>query len=225
MIRVNLLSPGTEAQPQAWRRLFVVPAEQRAALAGLALMMATAAGAGLWWWSVDREHRRVNAEIVEAEANLARLQEAATLMEKALAREKDLRERVNLIERLRATQRAPVMLLDTISKSLAEGLWLTEMRQTGAVVQLEGRAVSLSALTEFLDRLQVSGRFVRPVDIVTTTTETIAETAVTRFVIRGEVGPAVVMPAVGNPAAGSPAVGNPTAAVPAVVTTGAAGGN
>jgi type IV pilus assembly protein PilN len=203
MIRVNLLSPGTEAQPQAWRRWLVIPQEQRAALMGLAMLMTTAAGAGLWWWSVSREHKAVDAEIVVAEANLTRLKKEAALMEKAAAREKDLRERLGLIDRLRATQRAPVMLLDTISRSLAEGLWLTELRQTGAVVLLEGRAISYSALTDFIGRLQISGRFVRPVDIVTSTTETVAEQVVVRFMIRGEVGPAVVMPAVG--ATGAPA--------------------
>lgn len=195
MIRVNLLAPGTEASPQAWRRWLAVPQEQRAALLGLAMLMATAAGAGLWWWSVDRDRRAVDAEIAAAEVTITRLQEAARLMEKATTREKDLRERVALIDRLRATQRAPVMLLDTISRSLAEGLWLVELRQTGAIVQLEGRAVSYSALTDFIDRLQVSGRFVRPIDIVTTTTETIADTAVVRFAIRGEVGTGAVTPA------------------------------
>jgi Tfp pilus assembly protein PilN len=213
MIRVNLLSPGTDAPTQAWRRWLVIPQEQRAALMGLAMLMTTAAGAGLWWWSVSREHKAVDAEIVVAEANLTRLKKEAALMEKAAAREKDLRERLGLIDRLRATQRAPVMLLDTISRSLAEGLWLTELRQTGAVVLLEGRAISYSALTDFIGRLQMSGRFVRPVDIVTSTTETVAEQVVVRFMLRGEVGPAVVMPAVG--ATGAPAMPAAPAAPPA----------
>ena len=204
MIRVNLLSPGSGPAPSSWRRWLVVPQEQRAALMGLAMLMVTAAGAGLWWWSVSRELKTVNAEIAAAEVNLTRLKQAAHLMEKASAREKDLRERLGVIDRLRATQRAPVMLLDVISRSLAEGLWLTELRQTGANVQLEGRAISYSALTDFIGQLQVSGRFVRPIDIVNTTTETVADTAVVKFVIRGEAGPAVVMPAVGNPAAAAP---------------------
>jgi len=125
------------------------------------------------------------------------LQEAARLMERATAREKDLRERLALIDRLRATQRAPVMLLDTISRSLAEGLWLTELRQAGPLVHLEGRAVSLSAVTEFIDRLQTSGRFSRPIDIVTTSMETVADASVVRFAIRGEVG---TPPVPGDPA-------------------------
>ncbi len=207
MIRVNLLSPGTEAPPKAWRRWLVVPQEQRAALVGLAMLMVTAAGAGLWWWSVSRDHKAVNAEIAAAEVTLTRLKVAAQLMEKATAREKDLRERLGLIDRLRATQRAPVLLLDTISRSLPEGLWLTELKQSGAIVQLEGRAISVSAVTDFLDRLQVSGRFVRPVDIVTTTTETMGDSIVKRFVIRGEVGTPSLAPAGTAAAAPAPPTG------------------
>jgi Tfp pilus assembly protein PilN len=176
---------------------------------GLAMLMTTAAGAGLWWWSVAREHKAVDAEIATAEVNLNRLHKEAELVEKAASREKDLHERVGLIERLRATQRAPVMLLDTISRSMAEGLWLTELRQTGAVMQLEGRAISYSSLTDFIGMLNVSGRFIRPIDVVTTTTETVAEQAVVRFVIRGEAGPAVVMPAVGATGTPAPPVGTP----------------
>lgn len=206
MIRVNLLAPGTDPQPRAWRRWLVVPPEQRAALVGLAMLVVTAAGAGLWWWSVDRDRQAVEAEIAAAEVTITRLQEAARLMERATAREKDLRERLALIDRLRATQRAPVMLLDTISRSLAEGLWLTELRQTGALVHLEGRAISLSALTEFIDRLQTSGRFARPIDIITTSMETIAEASVVRFAIRGEVG---------TPAPPADAAGTATPSAPA----------
>jgi Tfp pilus assembly protein PilN len=89
--------------------------------------------------------------------------------------------------RPRAKQRGPVELLDTISRALPDGLWLMELRQTGASVQLEGRAVSLSALTDFVDRLQTSGRFLHTIDIVTTSMETLAETSIVRFAIRGDV--------------------------------------
>ncbi len=187
MIRVNLLSSGTAAEAGAWRRWLVVPQEQRAALIGLTMLVATAVGVGTWWWSIDRERRRVDAEIAVAEATLTQLKEASRLVELATAREADLRQRLALIDRLRATQRAPVILLDTISKSLAEGLWLMDLKQNGAMVQLEGRAMSLSALTDFIDRLQVSGRFARTIDIVTTSMETVAEQSVVRFAIRGEV--------------------------------------
>jgi Tfp pilus assembly protein PilN len=67
---------------------------------------------------------------------------------------------------------------------MPDGLWLSELKQTGLVTQLEGRAVSLTSITDFVEKLQDSNVFVRPVEIVTTTAETVEETPVVRFVVR-----------------------------------------
>ena len=71
-----------------------------------------------------------------------------------------------------------------VSRSLSDGLWLSELKQTGLVTQLEGRAVSLTSITDFVEKLQDSNVFVRPVEIVTTTSETLEETPVVRFIVR-----------------------------------------
>lgn len=188
MIRINLLAPGTDPEPAVWRRWLIVPPDQRAALFGLAMLVSAAAGAGHWYWSVSRERRAVEIELATAEATMTQFRDVARLIDVAAAREKLLRDRLVLIERLRVAQRAPMMLLDTISRSLADGLWLVELRQTGQAVHLEGRALSYSALTEFINRLQLSGHFVQAIDIVSTSTETIADASIVRFAIQGEIG-------------------------------------
>lgn len=187
MIRVNLIGGAAARQPSGLARFLVVPAEQRAALFGVTVLMATAIGVAGWWWTLDTSRRELDAAISQKEGELVRLQEAARLVDAAIARENDLRQRVGLIDRLRATQRAPVVLLETVSMSLPEGLWLLELKQLGASVRIEGRAVSLTALTDFVDRLQNSGQFLQTLDIVTTNMELIGEQAVVRFAIRGDV--------------------------------------
>ena len=99
MIRVNLLASGTEPAHKPWHKLFVIPQEQRAALIGLTMLLATAIGVGTWWWSIDRERRRVDAEISVAEAALNKLKEESRLVELATTREADLKQRLALIDR------------------------------------------------------------------------------------------------------------------------------
>ena len=108
-------------------------------------------------------------------------------MEKTTAKKNELAERLNVIERLREAKRGPVSLLETLSMSLPDGLWLLEVKQTGRTVQVDGRAMSLSAVTDFAERLQNSGVFNRPVEILTTAAETFEETAVVRFSVKADV--------------------------------------
>src|SRR6185436_3820945 len=103
------------------------------------------------------------------------------------ARKTELAERLGVIERLRAAKRAPVSLLETLSQSLPDGLWLLEIKQTNASVQVDGRAMSISAVTDFTERMQNSGLFQRPVEILTTSTETLEETTVVRFAVKADV--------------------------------------
>lgn len=187
MIRVNLIGGAEARRASGFSRFLSVPPEQRAALFGVTVLMATAIAVAGYWWSLDQTRRRLDAEIAVQDAQLVQLQEASRLVLAAEAREKDLRQRVDLIERLRAAQRAPVALLEAVSLSLPDGLWLMELKQTGASVRIEGRAESLTALTDFVDRLQNSGRFVQALDIVTTNMEAIGDTSVVRFAIRGDV--------------------------------------
>lgn len=182
MIKVNLLATNPGAVPaREW-----LPREQRSALIGVALIVVTVASVGGWWWLLQNQRTNLDLQITTAETELVRLKEAAKLVELATARKTELAERLGLIERLRAAKRGPVNLLETISRSLPEGLWLTDMKQTGLVVQLEGRATSLTSITDFAELMQNSGLFKRPVEILTTSNDVIEERAVVKFAIRAE---------------------------------------
>jgi type IV pilus assembly protein PilN len=167
MIRVNLLATTPGAAPK--REFF--PKEQRSAMMGLSMLLVTGVLVGGWWWAVHNQRVGIDRTIAADEAEIVRLKDVAKLVDRAAARKAELAERVGLIDRLRSTQRGPVNLLETISRSLPDGLWLSELKQTGFVTQLEGRSTSLTAVTDFVEKLQDSSIFLRPVEIVTTTSE------------------------------------------------------
>jgi type IV pilus assembly protein PilN len=128
----------------------------------------------------------VEVKITAAETELVRLKEASDLVQRVTARRNELTERLGLIERLRSSKREPVTLLESVSRSLPDGLWLLEMKQTGTTVTIDGRAMSLTALTDFAERIQNSGTFHHPVEIVSTTTETVEDVDVVRFALKAE---------------------------------------
>ena len=195
MIRVNLLANGPGAAPP--REL--LPREQRSAVIGLLMLLVTALGTGAYWWHLSSQRAATDAAIVEAESTLATLKNAVQLLDRANARKAELSERLGLIDRLRAAKRAPVSLLETVSLSVPDGLWLLEIKQVGANVQIEGRATSLTSVTDFTQRMQNSGLFKPPVEILTTTTELVEDMSIVRFAIKAEAAP-VATPAPAAPA-------------------------
>ena len=183
MIRVNLLPASRASTTQKYSGL---PTSRRGAATGMLMLALTSAGIGGWWWGLQRENVGVDAQIAHAESDLSQLKGAAALVDRVLSRKAELSVRLALINRLRSTQREPVQLLSAVSRSLSDGLWLMELKQQGSVVQMEGRANTLTAVTDFIEHLQNSGIFDRPIEITTTSMESLDDHPIVRFAIKAQ---------------------------------------
>lgn len=182
MIRVNLLTTGPgAAPPREW-----VPREHRSALLGLGMLLVTGVGVGGGWWYLKHQLAQAEVRIADGEAKLEQLKDAQRLLDQATARKTELAEKLALIDRLRAAKRAPILLLETISRSVPDGLWLIEIKQVGSFITVDGRAISLTSVSDFAEGLQQSGLFKMPVEILTTTTEVVEETDIIRFSLKAE---------------------------------------
>jgi Tfp pilus assembly protein PilN len=95
-----------------------------------------------------------------------------------------------LIEQLRREQIGPVHMLDQISRALPPMLWLTELRQAenGTEVLIDGKATSLTGLSDFVANLEASGYFRKSVEIVNTTASPMAQPPgeLITFTVRGQ---------------------------------------
>jgi type IV pilus assembly protein PilN len=166
MIRINLI--GVERQTK--KAVSFDLGQQVPALCALIVLLA-AGGTGWWYWSLGQESRRLDAEITAANREVARLKSAMAEVEKFEARSALLQERVKLIEQLRTGQGVPVQLLDHISRSVPDSLWLTVMQQDGATVTIEGRSTTLIALSDFVGNLGSSAVLQKPIEIVSSQVE------------------------------------------------------
>ena len=201
MIRINLL--GTE---RARARTRPGLSESQKITIGCALIMLLTAGyIGYRFWAIGQESSRLDQELVAVEQEAQRLRGVLSEVQRFEAQKAALTQRVALIEELRRGQTGPVHMLDEISRALPERLWLVEMTQKGAEGAIEGRTSTLSALTDFVANLQNSQSFRRPVEIVSSATESDQQGELVRFVVRATFVPggnALTAPAAPAPAAG-----------------------
>lgn len=192
MIRINLL--GVERKV---RKAQTFDAARRMTLACSLILVLTGAGLGWWYWSLDTAAARVEADIQAAQAEQTRLASLLAEVRDFEARRAQLQQRVQLIEQLRAGQSVPVQLLDHVSRSLPDMLWLTEMEQTPEMLTIKGRSNTLIALSDFVGNLASSDLLVRPIEIVDSQVESLQPgpqgappVDVIRFTVRAGIKPA-----------------------------------
>ena len=153
MIRINLL--GVERPKVRKLPTFTVQAQQLT-IACSVILVAAFAGVGWWYWSLTQTAAQVETDITTAQQELQRLQSVLTEVKQFEAQRTQLQQRVQLVEQLRAGQTVPVQLLDHISRSVPEMLWLTDMEQKGTALTIQGRANVLGATTDFVTNLRAA---------------------------------------------------------------------
>ena len=182
MIRINLLT--TERFQSAKAPAVVLEAKRAAIGASLALLV-TVLGLGWWFWSLHRQSQRLDVEIARAELDAEQVRAVISQVQKFEARKAQLQQRVTLIEQLRHGQTTPVRVLDQISRSLPDRLWLAELKQAGNDFTLGGYATTMTALSDFVARIEDTKSFRRPVEIIDSQVTSDARTGdLVRFVVK-----------------------------------------
>jgi len=186
MIRINLLAV---ERATSKKRAAALPVGQKLTICCSLILVLAGVFIGWRYSSLSRDSARVDAEIVAAQQETARLHSIIQQVQQFEQRKAQLQQRVVLIEQLRKGQSGPVHMLDQISRSLPSMLWLTELKQISeTVVMIEGRSSTITGLSEFVATLEASGYFKRSVEIVSTTTESLPQPPgeLIKFVIKAE---------------------------------------
>jgi type IV pilus assembly protein PilN len=169
MIKINLLA----AERKAVKTKLPFQVGQKLTVACSLILVATALVIGWRYWDLGRESARIDQEISAAQQETTRLHTIIQQVQQFEQRRAQLQQRVALIEELRRNQAGPVHMLDQISRALPSMLWLTEVKQSPDPneVLIDGRATSLTSLSDFVANLEASGYFKRSVEIVSTQSE------------------------------------------------------
>jgi len=189
MIRINLISQAREKPRRRVPAASLVGSGQKITVACTLILVLAALGVGWWYWSLRKEAAKLTDDIAAAETETKRLQALIVQVRQFETRKAQLEQRVTLIETLRRGQSSPVHVLDAISRSVPDMLWLTQLDQKGADLVIEGRCMNLTSISDFVDNLGRSGWFKKPVEILDSRVEAGSATSgeLIRFTVKAQV--------------------------------------
>ena len=171
MIRINLLG----GERQVKKKTFVFDSGRQTMVACILLLALSAGGIGYWFWTLRQASIQVDQDIADATREQARLQSILRDVTAFDQQRDELQQRVVLIEQLRGGQSIPVQLLDEVSKSLPDRLWLSDLTQTGTEFTIGGMTDSLTAVSDFVANLEGTRWFKKPVEILDSQVQTDAK--------------------------------------------------
>ena len=193
MIRINLLT----TERKVAKAPGLMTETRRVTLGASAVLLVTVLGLGWWFWSLHQQSQLLDIDIASAELDTRQLRAVLSKVQKFEARKAQLQQRVTLIEQLRKGQTAPVRVLDQISRSVPDRLWLANMKQADTEFTLDGYATTMTALSDFVASIEDTKWFRKPVEIIDSQLTTDAKTGdVVKFVVKANyVDPDMPVPA------------------------------
>jgi type IV pilus assembly protein PilN len=172
MIRINLLAVERE---RVRKRVVLIPAAHRVTIGATVILVGTAALIGWWFLMLRQQSAQLDIDLAQAETETRQIRSVLEQVRKFESQKAMLQQRVTLIEQLRKGQYAPVHLLDEVSKSLPDRLWLSDLTQTGTEFTIGGMTDSLTAVSDFVANLEGTRWFKKPVEILDSQVQTDAK--------------------------------------------------
>src|SRR5271167_2555124 len=147
MPRINLL-PWREQERKVRRREFMVAAGG----AVIAAIIFTGGGKLLytsWTDSQNEKNALLKKEIVKLDAAIADIQDLENRKQRLVAR-------MEIIEKLQRKRPEIVHLFDELVKTVPEGIYLTQMKETGKRLEIKGIAQSSTRVSTFMRNIDSS---------------------------------------------------------------------
>jgi Tfp pilus assembly protein PilN len=163
MIKINLVSEGR--RPVVSRKT-----KERLGVAGLSLSeglflvvaLLGLLGAAGYWWYLRGEIAQRNRDIAAAQKEVDELKQVLQEVEDYKLKKEKLEHKINIINELKRAQRGPVRIMDQISNSVPELLWLDSMTLRGSNLELHGKAFNTNQIAAFIENLGRVPEFQEP---------------------------------------------------------------
>jgi type IV pilus assembly protein PilN len=147
MPRINLL-PWREQERKVRRREFMV-ALGAAAFAAVIFVLGGKLLYSSWIDSQTAKNNLLKKEIVKLDAQIADIQDLENRKQRLVAR-------MEIIEKLQRKRPEIVHLFDELVKTVPEGIYLTQMKETGKKLEIKGIAQSSTRVSTFMRNIDSS---------------------------------------------------------------------
>lgn len=159
MIRINLLPVKALRAEVARRREIIIGS------AVLAVVVALLAGAyGYQLYQLSSLQTELATLRSELQALNVKIKEVGDLQNKI----KDLRGKTKIIEDLNRKKSGPVLVMESLSNATPGSLWLTDLRESGGNLTMNGLAVDNQTIADFLKSMAAS-KYFSNVELIETT--------------------------------------------------------
>ena len=159
MIKVNLLT-GAKREPA--RKAPAIKIEGFAGGQNILLVVIlglSVAFAGWRYYSLTAETERLEQDLATAHEQLKKVEDDRKAIEVLKAKKAAFQKQIDIITSLKNNQQVPVRLLDEVSRSLPDFLWLVSMQESGNQLTFSGRATTPNAYANFYNNLDASPFF------------------------------------------------------------------
>src|SRR5262245_47859013 len=176
MIRINLL-PTERKKKKAAAVSTGASSGQRMVFAATLIIVCALAFIGWRFLALSSQSAKLDADLAAAQQETTRLRSIIMQVQQYEQRKAQLQQRVLLIEQLRAGQTGPVHMLDQISRSMTQMLWLTRINQDpkDQSILIDGLSTTQNGVTEFVNNLAATQYFRRDIEIVQSQAQTIPQ--------------------------------------------------
>jgi type IV pilus assembly protein PilN len=147
MPRINLL-PHREQKRKDRRREFAVGLAVAAFAAVITVVLGKVVYAG-WTESQNAKNNLLKREIVKLDAQIADIQDLENRKQRLVAR-------MEIIEKLQRKRPEIVHLFDELVKTVPEGIYLTQIKETGKKLEMKGVAQSSTRVSTFMRNIDSS---------------------------------------------------------------------
>jgi len=158
MIKVNLVGAGRKKEEVG----FKVPMPANFTPVLLIIIILGAAGGGYWWyWGLSSKLADLDSKKAQAEKQKAALDAVIKADQVYETRKKVLENRVKIVENLQKNQQSPVVVLDQLADAIdrTHFVWLSNLDQKDAILNMTGTGTSLNAIADFYSNLNATGYF------------------------------------------------------------------